>query len=45
VYPKFQLEISTGTARIFSESTVTSISFPIQISKSIISQIKTKTVE
>jgi hypothetical protein len=43
--PKFQLEIWTVTAWIFSESTVTSISFPIQISKSIISQTKANTVE
>jgi hypothetical protein len=44
-YQKFQLEIRTGTAWIFSESTVTSINFPIQISKSIISLTKANTVE
>ncbi len=43
--PKFQLEIRTGTALIFSESTATSISFAIQISKSIFSQTKANTVE
>ncbi len=43
--PKFQLEIWTVTAWIFSESTATSISFPIQISKSIFSQTKANTVE
>jgi hypothetical protein len=43
--PKFQIEIRTGTAWIFSESTVTYISFPIQISKSIFSQTKANTLE
>ncbi len=45
VFPKFQLEIWTGTAWIFSESTATSISFPIQISKSIFSQTKANTMK
>ncbi len=45
VYPKFQLEIWTVTAWIFSDSLVNTISFPIQISKSIISQIKANAVE
>jgi hypothetical protein len=45
IYSKFHLEIWTLTAWIFSESTITSISFPIQISKSKISQIRANTVE
>ncbi len=45
VYPKFQLEIWTVTAWIFSDSLVNTISFSIQISKSIISQIKANAVE
>jgi hypothetical protein len=45
MFPKFQLENRSGTAWIFSESTATSINFPIQISKSIISQTKANTVE
>jgi hypothetical protein len=45
VYPKFLLEIRTGTAWIFSDSLVNTISFSLQISKSIFSQIKANTVE
>jgi hypothetical protein len=45
VYPKFQLEIWTVTAWIFRDSLVNTISFSIQIWKSIFSQIKTSTVE
>ncbi len=44
-YPKFQLEIWTVTAWIFSDSLVNTISFPIQIWKSIISKIKANNVE
>ncbi len=43
--PKFQPEIWTVTAQIFSDSLVNTISFSIQISKSIISQIKVNNVE
>jgi hypothetical protein len=43
--PKFQLEIRTVTAWIFSESTTTSICFPIQISKSIFLQTKANIME
>ncbi len=45
MFPKFQLEIRTGTAWIFSDSLVNTNSFSIQISKSKISQIKANTVE
>ncbi len=45
LYPKYQLEISTFSAWIFSDLLVNTISFSIQISKSIISKIKANTVE